>query len=109
MRQESYDYFTSCTGTLFIIAENDRLPYRIRDGVRYIAEKRHKTQIQEGIKMKRTASDKESNVSKKPKAAYMVCAKKFDARASENEMGQELTEDDLGTDTTHRILQCKIR
>jgi hypothetical protein len=88
---------------------NDRLPYRIRDGVRYIAEKRHKTQIQDGIKKKRTASDEESNVSKNPKAAYMVCAKKFGTRAIETEMAQELTEDDLGIESTHRILQCKIR
>ena len=93
----------------FIITVNDRLAHRIRDGVRYLAEKRHKNQIQDGIKKKRTASDNDSNVSKKPKAAYMVCKKKFGARASESEMALELTEDDLGTESTHRILQCKIR
>ena len=83
--------------------------YRIRDGVRYVAEQRHKKLVEDKMEVKRPSSDKASNDSKKQKAAYLVCPKKFSSRATEDEMAQELTEDDLGTDATHRILQCKIR
>jgi hypothetical protein len=90
----------------------DRLPNRIRDGVRYVAEKRHGKKIREGILKKRAADkDKDEAVraAKKAKATYMVDPKKFASTATEDELAQELTEEDLGTEDIHRILQCKIR
>jgi hypothetical protein len=46
---------------------------------------------------------------KKAKVTYMVDPKKFASTATEDELAQDLTEEDLGTEETHRILQCKIR
>jgi hypothetical protein len=90
---------------------NDRLPFRIRDGVRYMAEKRRGKKILEGIEKKRSSeiADARAGGAKKQKAMYMVDPKKFASTATEEEMARELTEDDLGTEETHRILQCKIR
>jgi hypothetical protein len=90
----------------------DRLPNRIRDGVRYAGEKRHGKKIREGIDKKRAAdkgNDEATTMAKKAKVTYMVDPKKFASTATEDELAQELTEEDLGTEETHRILQCKIR
>lgn len=46
---------------------------------------------------------------KRQKAAYMVCPKKFNSTASEEEMAEEIREEDFGTEEAHRVLQCKIR
>ena len=90
----------------------DRLPNRIRDGVRYAGEKRHGKNIQEEIDKKRAADknrDEATMAAKKAKVTYMVDPKKFASTATEDELAQDLTEEDLGTEETHRILQCKIR
>ncbi len=88
------------------------MPNRIRDGVRYTAEKRHGKKIREGIHARRAADkDKDESVraAKKAKTTYMVDPKKFASTATEDELAHELSEEDLGTEDTHRILQCKIR
>jgi hypothetical protein len=92
---------------------NDRLPYHIRDGVRYLADQNHKTKILDGIKEKKRTSPSDPEVPKKRgkklKEFYLVNPKKFAATASEEELAHDLSEDDLGTDDVHRIIQCKIR
>ncbi len=94
---------------IFFVVD-DRLPYRIRDGVRYEAAKRRGKKIQDGIAKKRSADkDEAEKAAKKQKAAYMVCPKKFGSTATEDEMAEDLREEDFGTEDTHRILQCKIR
>jgi hypothetical protein len=40
---------------------------------------------------------------------YLVNPDKYGSRATEEELAQELTEEDLGTEDTFRIMQCKIR
>ncbi len=92
----------------------DRLPNKISDGLRYERSKKLGKEIRDAIALKRKADkDKGKNeverVSKKAKATYMVDSKKFGATATEAQLAQELTVDDLGTEETHKILQCKIR
>lgn len=90
----------------------DNLPKRIRDGVRYVAEKKHGKKIREGIKRKR-ASEKDEDEptvsAKKLKATYMVLADKFYCTVTKDQLGQELFKEDLGQELTHKILQCRIR
>jgi ribosomal protein L12E/L44/L45/RPP1/RPP2 len=92
---------------------NDRLHYRIRDGVRHLAEKLRGKKISEGIEKakKRAVSAEEAGFrkTKKQKEVYMVNPKKFASEASEEEMTQAFSEADLGTEDSHRILQCKIK
>jgi hypothetical protein len=99
---------------LFIPSVNDRLPFHIRDGIRFIAEKRHKTKIQEGIEniKKRTPTGEDAGPrkkAKKTKVVYLVNPKKYASVATEEEMAQDFSEEDLGTEDTYRIHQCKIR
>jgi hypothetical protein len=100
---------------LFFFTGNDRLPYHIRDGVCYVADKARRQDLQEMIqKEKKRARDATSNEPKKTKGKkvpemYLVNSKKAASEATEEEMSRDLTEDDLGTDDAHRILQCKIR
>jgi len=90
----------------------DRLPFQIVDGVRYESSKKLGKTIRAKIAANR-ASDKDKDEAKtlvkKAKATYMVDPWKFASTASEEELALELTEADLGTEDTHRILQCKIR
>jgi hypothetical protein len=92
---------------------NDRLPYHIRDGVRYLADQGLKKKIEDGIKEKKRAAPGDPELTKKKgkklKEFYLVNSKKFAATASEEELARDLGEDDLGTDDVHRIIQCKIR
>jgi hypothetical protein len=93
-----------------VILVDDRLPFRIVDGVRHQAGKRIDKKIKAEIAKKRAANKDEAGpASKKQKAAYMVNAKKVASSATEEEMALELSEADLGTEDTYRILQCKIR
>jgi hypothetical protein len=92
----------------------DRLPHKICDGLRYERSKKLGKEIHDAIASKRKADkDKDKHeaatVAKKAKATYMVDPKKFGATATEAQLAQELTVDDLGTEETHKILQCKIR
>ena len=88
---------------------NDRLPFKIRDGVRYKAVERRGKNIDGGLEKKRKKGETSQTPSKKQTASYMVIAEKFGAKATEEEMGLDLTEEHLGTEDTFRILQCKIR
>ena len=91
---------------------DDRLPYKIYDGVRYEKTKKQSKEIRDAIAAKRKANKENDDAKiavKKAKAVYLVDGKKFDATATESELAQELTAADLGTEETHRILQCKIR
>jgi hypothetical protein len=89
---------------------NDRLPYRIRDGVRYAGESKRGKKILDQVKKRAPSQeDDRRKTAKKQKAAYMVNAKKFASTATEEEMSQEMGEEELGTEDAHRILQCKIR
>jgi len=92
----------------------DSLPNKIFNGLRYERSKKLGKEIRDAIALKRQA-DKDKNkeeaatVAKKAKATYMVDSKKFGATATEAQLAQEMTVDDLGTNETHKILQCKIR
>ncbi len=91
---------------------NDRLPRKLVDGVRYEKAKHLRKKISEGIATKRAADkekDEATKRAKKAKATYLVNSDKYGAKATEEELAQELTEQDLGTEDTCRILQCKIR
>lgn len=97
---------------LFLFSVDDRLHSRIQDGVRYEREKVHKKKIQHGIAGKRAANkdnDEAATTAKRAKATYMVNSVKFASKATEEQLAQELTKADLGTEETHKILQCKIR
>jgi len=84
--------------------------FHIRDGVRYLETSRRGKKILEGVAHKRSSGkDPSKKGAKKVKAMYMVNPHKFASAATETELAQDLTEDDLGTEDTHRILQCKIR
>jgi len=89
----------------------DRLPNQVVDGVRYERSKKLGKSIRSGIAAKR-AADKDKNevttMLKKAKATYMVDPWKFASAATEEELALELTENDLGTEDTLRILQCKF-
>jgi len=90
----------------------DKLPTRIRDGVRYERGKRARTKTREGIAAKLSAdkeNDEARRVVKKAKATYIVDSTKFAPTATEEQLAMDLTEEDLGTEETHKILQCKIR
>jgi ribosomal protein L12E/L44/L45/RPP1/RPP2 len=89
----------------------DRLHYRIRDGVRHLAEKLRGKKISEGIEKakKRAVSAENATKTKKQKEVYMVNPKKFASEASQEEMTQAFSEADLDTEDLHRILQCKIK
>ena len=91
---------------------DDRLHNRIQDGVRYERGKKHGKKIRDGIARKR-AENKEADeatiTAKRAKATYMVNSLKFSSKATEEQLAQELTEADLGTEETFKILQCKIR
>jgi hypothetical protein len=89
---------------------NDRLPYRIRDGVRYAGESKRGKKILDQVKKRGPSQEDEGRkTAKKQKAAYMVNPQKFASMATEEEMAQEIEEDDFGTEDAHRIIQCKIR
>jgi hypothetical protein len=91
---------------------DDRLHNRIQDGVRYERGKVHGKTIRDGIARKRAANkdeDEATVTAKRAKAAYMVNSVKFGSKATEEQLAQELTEADLGTEETFKILQCKIR
>ena len=85
---------------------------RIRDGVRYKAETSHGKKIREGIKNKCAAEkDKDEATArvKRVKVTYMVDPKRFFSSATADELARELTQEDLGMEDTHKILQCKVR
>lgn len=91
---------------------DDRLPNKIYDGVRYEKSKKLGKEIRDAIASKRKANkenDEAKIAVKKARSTYLVDSKKFDASATESELAQELTAADLGTEETHRILQCKIK
>ncbi len=92
---------------------NDRLHYHIQDGVRTMVEKERGTKIKAGIEKakKRTPTEEgpEAKKTKKFKAVYLVNPKKFDSVATARERAREFSQDDLGSEETHRILQNKIR
>jgi hypothetical protein len=46
---------------------------------------------------------------KKHKVVYLVNPKKFASVTTTEEMAQRFTDEELGKEDTHRILQCKIR
>ena len=97
---------------LVLCLENDRSAEKIQDGVRYQASLRQKATIQHGIAAKRSSA-KENNEAtkavKRSKATYIVDSVKFDSKATEEQLALDLTEQDLGTEETHKILQCKVR
>jgi hypothetical protein len=88
------------------------LAEKIQDGVRYQASLWRKAEIQQGIAAKR-ASAKENNEAtkavKRSKATYIVDSIKYDSKATEEQLALDLTEEDQGTEETHKILQCKVR
>ena len=91
---------------------DDRLHNRIQDGVQYERGKVHGKTIRDGIARKRAANkdkDEATITAKRAKATYMVNALKFGSKATEEQLAQELTEANLGTEETFKILQCKIR
>jgi hypothetical protein len=92
---------------------DDRLPYHIRDGVRYENVNRRGAKIKLGIKDSKKKAppveDAETRKVKRPKTVYLVNSKKFASTATAEEMSQLFSEEDLGKEDTHRILQCKIR
>jgi hypothetical protein len=97
---------------LFFFLVVDRLPQQIQDGVRYQRSLKLGKAIRAGIAARRAAdkeNDEATTAAKKAKATYMVDPKKFASTASEEQLALELTEEDLGTEETHKILQCKIR
>ena len=94
--------------SLIVLVSDDRLHFHIRDGIRYLASNRKGKKILDGVAQKKSAGDVEVRKAKKTKAMYMVNPHKFSSTATESELSRELTEDDLGLDETHRILQCKI-
>jgi hypothetical protein len=80
--------------------------------VRYQASLRLKANVQQGIAAKRASAkenDKATMSVKKSKVTYIVDSIKFGSKATEEELALDLTEDDLGTEETHKILQCKVR
>jgi hypothetical protein len=99
--------------TYLIFTVNDRLPYHIRDGVRYVDVNKRGTKIRDGIKNAKkrftATEDGDSVQAKKHKAVYLVNPKKFASVATTEEMAQRFTDEQLGKEDTHRILQCKIR
>lgn len=90
----------------------DRLHYRIRDGVRYkaLAGKTHR--VEAGLK-KRKAAEKDENevarVLKRTKITYCVDSAKFYSSATQEELAREIKLEDLPLDEAHKTLQCKIR
>jgi len=90
----------------------DRLAQKIQEGVRYQASLRVKEQIRNGIAAKRAATKDDTEASKavkRSKVTYIVDSGKFDSKVSEHQLALDLTEEDLGTEETHQILQHKIR
>jgi len=90
----------------------DRLAEKIQEGVRYQASLRVKEQIRNGIAAKRAAPKDDTEASKavkRSKVTYIVDSGKFDSKVSEHQLALDLTEEDLGTEETHQILQHKIR
>ena len=90
----------------------DRLPHRVRDGVRYERELIHGKRIKAKIASKRAANkdqDEATELVKRAKMTYMVNPHKYAATATEEQLARELTMKDLGVEETHQILQCKIR
>jgi hypothetical protein len=77
--------------------------------VRYVSESKRGKKILEKAKKRKPEEDGAKKPAKKQKAAYMVNPKKFSSVATEEEMVQELSDGDLGTDDAFRIIQCKIR
>ena len=92
----------------FILATEDRFPFHIRDGVRYVAKTRKGRKILSDIAQKRSAGE-EVKKKHKVKRMYMVNPHKFLSSATAEELERDLTEADLGQEETHRILQWKIR
>jgi hypothetical protein len=91
---------------------DDALAKKIQEGVRYQASLRVKEQIRAGIIAKRAATQEDNEATKaakRSKVTYIVDSKKFDSKVSEQQLALDLTEDDLGTEETHQILQHKIR
>jgi hypothetical protein len=90
---------------------NDRLPYRIRDGVRYAGEVKRGKKILEEAKKRRGEGDEgeSSKTGKRRKATYMVNSKKFASVATREEMVKEFSEEDPWSEDMHRIVQCQIR
>ncbi len=78
---------------------DDALARKIQEGVRYQASLRVKEQI-------RAATKKTTRLQKRQRG---VDSKKFDSKVSEHQLALDLTEDDLGTEETHQILQHKRR
>lgn len=90
----------------------DRSAEQIQDGVRYQASLRLRIKLGDDIVSKRAAIKENNKVTKavkKAKATYIVDAAKFASTATEEQLALDLTEADLGTKDTHKILQCKIR
>jgi len=90
----------------------DRLAEQIQEGVRYQASLRLKEQIRAGIVAKRAATKDNNEATKavkRAKVTYIVDGDKFDSKVSEQQLALDLTEDDLGTEETHQILQHKIQ
>ena len=91
---------------------DDRLHKRIQDGVRYERGKVFGKAIRDGISRKRAANrdeDEATITAKRAKATYMVNSVKFSSKATEEQLAQDLTEADMGTEEAFKILQCKIR
>ncbi len=90
---------------------NDRLPYQIRDGVRYAGEVKRGKKILEEAKKRRGEGDEgeSSKTGKRTKAIYMVNSKKFASVATRKEMAKEFSEEDPWSEDMHRIVQCQIR
>jgi hypothetical protein len=91
---------------------DDRLHHKVVGGVRYERTRGLQKKIRDGIALKREANkdkDEATTAVKRAKATYLVDSKKFGATATEAQLAQELTPADLGTEETHKILQCRIR
>ena len=90
----------------------DRLANRIRDGVRYKAETtRNGKKIQDGANKRAAEKDEDEATArvKRVKVTYMVDAQRFYSSVTADQLSRELTEEDLGKEETHKILQCKVR
>jgi hypothetical protein len=90
---------------------DDRLVHKLVDDVRYQASLRLKEDIQAG-NATMLAVNKDDNEAtkavKRPRETYIVNAAKFSSIVTEQQLAHNFTEEDLGTEETHQILQHKI-
>ncbi len=96
---------------ILILFVDDRLVHKLVDDVRYQASLRLKEDIQAGNATKLAVNKDDNEATKAVKRAretYIVNAAKFSSIVTEQQLAHDFTEEDLGTEETHQILQHKI-